>query len=122
MSNIKRFEEYEYEPLSKDIENDELEISDTDDEADFSEFEIESIIDIIHPDENGEYGNEIDEAITTHLGADSKDYKRGDTIYITALIRKKNSTSFNSPAKNAVLKCRITDIFFGLQYLKKVIN
>lgn len=86
------------------------------------DYEIESIIDFIKP-EDIDYGNElVESSITTHVGAEGKDYKRGDIIYISALIRKKGTTSFNSPAKTAVLKCRITDIYFGLQYLKKVIN
>lgn len=88
------------------------------------EFEIESILDVIvgQDKEEDKYGNSTDEAITTHLGPETRDYKRGETIYISALIRKKGTTSFNSPAKTAVLKCRIVDIYFGLQYLKKVIN
>jgi len=126
---IKKFIEYnknkksELEPLSDDIEIINIEGED-DDKFDDKEFEIESIIDVIKP-EDIEYGNEldIDESITTQAHTmDGKNYKRGDTIYITALLRKKGTTSFNSPSVQGVLKVRITDIYYGLQYLNKVIN
>ena len=117
---VKKFYEYKQEPLSNDIELVELEGEDSE-TLDMDEFEIESIIDVIIMDEK-DYDNNKSESVTTHAGIDGKNYKRGDTIYITALVRKKDSTSFNSPAKTGVLKCRIVDIYFGLQYLKKVIN
>jgi hypothetical protein len=50
-----------------------------------------------------------------------KTLKRGDTIYITALIRKKGA-SLTSPTSQAVIKVRIIDIYNGLSYLNKVIN
>ena len=45
----------------------------------------------------------------------------GDTIYITALIKKKG-ISFTAPATQAVLKVRVVDIYHGLSYLNKVLN
>ena len=126
---VKKYSEYIKEEnesdklseLSNDIELIEV---DGEEEFDIKEFEIDSIIDIIVP-EDREFGNsiELSEAVTTHVSpGGGKEYKRGQTIYITALLRKKGTTSFNSPAVQGVLKLRITDIFFGLQYLNKVIN
>lgn len=126
---IKKFTEYneskevEFEPLSDAIDLIKVDGVDVED-LDFKEFEIDSVIDIIKP-EDIEYGNgfDIDESITTNAHTmDGKNYKRGDTIYITALLRKKGTTSFNSPAVQGVLKVRITEIHYGLQYLNKVIN
>jgi hypothetical protein len=118
-NKIIKFNEYKEEKtLSDDIEIIDIE---NDEKIDFKEFEIEHIIDVILP-EDLEQGNSIEEAITTHVDGGGKDYKRGDTIYISAMIRKKGTSSFNSPSRTAVLKCRITDIFFGLKYLNKVIN
>lgn len=126
--NIKKFSEYnesketEFEPLSNDIELIEVDGEDID-KFDAKEFEIESIIDIIVP-EDRKFDNEleVDESITTAIATDGKHYKRGDVIYITALLRKKDTSSFNSPAVQGVLKVRITDIYYGLQYLNKVVN
>ena len=88
-----------------------------------SEFEIESVIDVIIGDDNIEYGNELTEAtISTHADVSKKQTKRGDIMYITALLRKRGTTSFNSPAVQGVLKVRVVDIYYGLQYLNKVVN
>jgi len=124
---IKRFSQYnenkkdELEPLSDDIELIEVDGEDGED-FDFKEFEIDSIIDVIVADDM-EYGNELVEAmISTHADVSKKETKRGDTLYITALLRKKGTTSFNSPAVQGVLKVRVVDIYYGLQYLNKVVN
>lgn len=124
---IKRFAQYNeskkdvLEPLSDDIELIEVEGEDGEN-FDFKEFEIESVIDVIVADDM-EYGNELVEAmISTHADVSKKATKRGDTLYITALLRKKDTTSFNSPAVQGVLKVRVVDIYYGLQYLNKVVN
>jgi len=51
----------------------------------------------------------------------NKDLKRGDIVYITAMIRKKGS-SMSSPTTQAVIKVRVVDIYNGFSYLNKVIN
>lgn len=51
----------------------------------------------------------------------NKEVKRGDVVYITALIRKKGQ-SLATPATQSVLKLRVVDIYNGLSYLNKVIN
>ena len=124
---IKKFSEYnesagtEFEPLSNDIDIIEIE-GDDGEKMDSSEYEIESIIDVIIGDDI-EFGNEMSEStISTHADVSMKETKRGDTMYITALLRKKGTTSFNSPAVQGVLKVRVVDIYYGLQYLNKVVN
>jgi len=109
---IKKFSDYNN--LSDDIEL----IKIDGEKLDFKEFEIESIIDIITLDTK----SKLSESITTAVATDGESYKRGDIIYITALLRKKGTSSFNSPAVQGVLKLRITDIYYGLQLLNKVIN
>lgn len=84
------------------------------------EYEIESVIDVfldpndIKLKESGIVG------ITTDLT--NKEVKRGDTIYITAMIRKSGSTSFSSPSIQSVLKLRVVDIYHGLSYLNKIVK
>ena len=85
------------------------------------EYEIESVIDVF-------FGNDKEEkivesgiiGITTDIS--NKEAKRGDTIYITAMLRKTGSNSFSSPSIQSVLKCRIVDIYHGLSYLNKLIK
>ena len=82
------------------------------------EYEIESIIDVFmeppHVKESGIVG------ITTDLT--NKDVKRGDYVYMTAMLRKNNKTSLSSPSIQAVLKLRVVDIYHGLSYLNKIIK
>jgi hypothetical protein len=103
--------------LSTDIENIvEIDI----DKIKNGEYEIESVIDVfldpndIKLQESGIVG------ITTDLT--NKDVKRGDLVYITAMIRKTGSTSFSSPSTQAVLKLRVVDIYHGLSYLNKILK
>ena len=115
MSRIKKYDE-----LSDDIKAEFLEIDV--EKIKNGEYEIESIIDIITdpkdlPKTVSESGGVMG------IGMDiNKAIKRGDTIYIVAMIRKSGSSSFSSPASQSVLKVRIIDIYNGLSYLNKVIN
>ena len=52
---------------------------------------------------------------TTDLGV--KQVKRGDIIWITAFIQKSSSTSWTAQTAQATLKCRIVDIYSGLNKL-----
>lgn len=112
----------EQEELSDDINDADLEIEG--EPAEKGDYEIESIIDVIvEPEEEKEYGNSIEEnSVTVQSDMTVKEAKRGDIIWITALLRRKGTTSFNSPAKQGVLKLRIVDIYYGLQYINKVLN
>lgn len=51
----------------------------------------------------------------------TKQVKRGDIIWVTAFIQKSGSTvSWSSQQSQAVLKCRIVDIYNGLNKLKYI--
>jgi len=122
--NKKDKSEDNQEELSDDIHDVDLEIDG--EKVENGDYEIESIIDVIIPDdekEKKEYGNSIEEnSVTVQSDMTVKKTKRGDIIWITALLRRKGTTSFNSPAKQGVLKLRVIDIFYGLQYINKVLN
>ncbi len=110
MNKIKKYDE-----LSSDIENKDLE---PEIQRLKGEYQIEEILDIFTdpkdiPVTEGAIG------INTDLSV--KEVKRGDYIWITALLRKQGH-SFTSPAVQGVIKLRVVDIFYGLQYLNKVIN
>ena len=108
-TKIKKFKD-----LSEDIEKKKLEIEFSKIES--GEFEIESIIDVFHdPKDIKENFVGLQSDLT------KKEVKRGDTIYITAMI-KKPGHSMTSPATQAVIKVRFVDIYQGLSYLNKVIN
>lgn len=133
--NIKKFNTFhenkseekksgDQEELSDDIHDIDLEIDG--EPAEKGDYEIESIIDVIVPEnekDKKEYGNSVEESsVTVQSDMTVKQAKRGDIIWITALLRRKGTTSFNSPAKQGVLKVRIIDIYYGLQYINKVLN
>ncbi|CAG7581570.1 MAG: hypothetical protein SLAVMIC_00907 [uncultured marine phage] len=108
------------ETLSDDV----LEVEVDGEEVDMKDYYIEDVLDVIIPDEK-EFGNSVEEnlnAIGVHSDLTVRQAKRGDIIWITALLRKKGTSSFTSPAVQGVLKVRIVDIYYGLQYLNKVIN
>ena len=105
--------------LSSDIENSIFDINI--EKIKSGEYEIDSIIDVF-------YGEEIEQKLTESgiigipTDLSNKDVKRGDVIYITAMLRKTGSTNFYSPSVASVLKLRIVDIFHGLSYLNKVLK
>lgn len=51
-----------------------------------------------------------------------KDIKRGQIIWLTALIQQKGTVSYSNQTSTCVLQCRIVNIFKGLNYLKNVIK
>lgn len=112
-SKIKKFNE-----LSDDLKNDIFEIESEIKGGD--KFEIESIIDIFLEPPTEE---KISESGMIAFNADltNKEVKRGDVVYITAMIKKPGS-SYTSPASQAILKMRIIDIYHGLSYLNKFIG
>ena len=107
---IKKFKE-----LSEDIEKKNLEVDIETIKS--GEIQIDSILDIFTEPEDSVHENYI--GVPNDLT--NKPIKRGDLIYITALIRKSGS-SMTSPATQAVIKLRVVDIYNGLSYLNKVIN
>ena len=48
-----------------------------------------------------------------------KQVKRGDTIWVTALLQRKGNTTYSSQ-NMGVLKCRVSDIYYGLNKLKSI--
>ena len=66
----------------------------------------------------------LDEAVLggPQFNADlgSKEVKRGDVIWVTALAQRPTTTSWNNQPSYHVLKCRIVDIFYGLNKLKTI--
>ena len=110
MGKIKKYNE-----LSSDIESNSVDIPI---EKLSGEYHIEEILDIFLdpkdiPVKEGMMG------INTDLS--NREIKRGELIYITALVRK-SGHSVTSPAVQCVIKLRVVDIYQGLQYLSKVIN
>ncbi len=127
MSKLKKFKEYSTNNKSKKIEDKELhnikrsyKNNLADDITSFdkdmldrivkladNEYEIVSVNDV-----SLENPKNISEA--TIINAElSGEVKRGDNLYITAMIKKKNAT-INSMC---VIKVRIVDMFQGLSYL-----
>ena len=104
-----------YDELSSDITDSNLE---DDIEKMKGEYQIEEILDIFTDPKDIPV---VEGAIGINTDLSVKEVKRGDTIWITALLRK-NGHSFTSPAVQGVIKLRVVDIYYGLQYLNKVIN
>jgi len=104
--------------LSSDLENPEFEISL--DALKSGEYVIDSIIDVFNEPEPEEH---LVESGLVAIDADltNKPIKRGDVVYITALVKKKGA-SMSSPASQSVLKLRVVDIYAGLNYLNKIMK
>lgn len=121
MSNsIKKFEEYTQDPLMDDI-NQEVE---DDNNFNSKDWEIEEVIDVLTEDPSKSEDNRIKEFVSEAITFDAnvpKDVKRGDYLWITAMIKKKD-TSYNNPGRQAVIKVRVTEIYYGLSHLNKVVN
>lgn len=109
MAKIKKYDE-----LSSDIEKDEFkqEIQKL-----VGEYHIEEILDIFTEPKD----DSVKEMIGVNPDLSKKNIKRGDLVYISALVRK-DGHSFSSPAVQSVIKLRVVDIYHGLQYLNKVLN
>lgn len=122
---IKKFEAYK-EYLADDI-HDEYE-SENDEDFDSKEWEVDHIIDIMDEDPTkseeesleSDDVSEIDENAITFDTNVPKDVRRGDYIWLTALLKRKGSP--NHPGRQGVIKARITEIFYGLAHLNKVMN
>jgi hypothetical protein len=49
--------------------------------------------------------------------------KRGNIIWLTALLKRSGSSqSFNTPSTTGVVKCRVVDIYYGLNKLKEIVK
>ena len=118
---VKKFKDYK--PLSNDISNDIKPSEGGEEDFEPKDWEIESIVDIQTEDpekSEEELLSNIEEAITFDMSV-PKDIKRGDYLWITALIKNKNG-GYNDPGRQAVIKVRVTELYYGLAHLNKVIN
>ena len=106
--------------LSNDIEDKDLEINIETIKS--GEYYIDSILDII-PDVETEFEEPISESGLVAVDADftNKPIKRGDVVYITALVKKKGA-SMSSPATQSVVKLRVVDIYPGLSKLNSIMK
>lgn len=112
---IKKFQE-----LSDDIEKEVLDLKDGEIKSKSNDkFEIESVIDVFTDPKDLPLTESGLVAINADLS--NKDIKRGDVVYITAMVRKEGQ-SFSSPSTQAVIKLRIVDIYHGLSYLNKIMK
>lgn len=114
---IKSFDKSkEFEPLSDDI----IAISKLDNgdyETVKGPIEIVKITGVITDENEIKKLNEIagGPVFSTDLGV--KQVKRGDVIWITAFIQKPGTQSWSNQQSQATLKCRIVDIYMGLNKL-----
>src|ERR1035437_3230909 len=70
-------------------------------------FEIESIIDVFLDPKDIPIGiREANVVGGVNVDLSVKEFKRGEYIWITALMRRPGTTSFNSPAIQGIVKCR----------------
>ena len=84
------------------------------------EWEIEKVISIIQPDFI-EKSLEAKSSSTPLMTDDVvKDVKRGDYLYITALLKPKNKSAAYNPGQIGVLKVKVVDLYYNLSALKYV--
>lgn len=109
-----------FSALSSDIENPELEINI--ENIKNGEYYIDSVIDVI-ADVDSELETPLTESglVATDADLTNKPVKRGDVVYITALVKKKGA-SMSSPASQSVIKLRVVDIYPGLSKLNSIMK
>lgn len=108
----------EFEPLSDDI----IAIQELEDgsiEKIKGPIEIIQVTGIITDEEKIKKLNEIAGGPVLSTDLALKQVKRGDTIWVTCLLQKPGTAVFNAQTMG-VLKCRISDIFFGLNILNTI--
>ena len=79
------------------------------------DYYIENILDII-TDEDEIAKNEAALVLDDSLAP--KNIKKGDYIWMTALLKKKGTESYTSQSYTATIKLRVDDIYNGLRNLK----
>lgn len=75
----------------------------------------------------GVLGEEEAEKLEEKIGLDLKtqiygDIKRGEVIWLTALLRRKGSANYTTQNSTGIIKCRVVDIYYGLNKLKDIIK
>jgi hypothetical protein len=120
----KKFDKtHEYQPLSNDIEiirkldNGEYEKTN----GDINIIQVTGVV--TDEEEIKKIENQLDERVSSapvfNTDLQVKKIKRGDTIWVTALLEKPNSTSWNAQSMG-VIKCRVVDYYYGLNKLKYI--
>jgi len=118
---VKKFKkDKEFEPLSDDI----IALQELDDgsvEKIKGPIEIINITGVITDDKKIK---KMEEAISGgpvfSTDFQTKEVKRGDIIWVTAFIKKPGTIAWSAQQSQAVLKCRIVDIYYGLNKLKYI--
>lgn len=108
----------EFQPLSDDI----IAVKELEDgsiEKIKGPIEIVQVTGIITDKEKIKKLNEISGGPVLNTDLSLKQVKRGDTVWITCLLQKPGTAVFNAQTMG-VLKCRISDIFFGLNILNSI--
>lgn len=117
---VKKFDKTkEYQPLSDDI----IALAKLD-TGEYEEIEgpisISQITGIVtDPEEIKEIENAVKENVTLDTSLILKDVKRGQIIYLTALLEKSKTSSWNAQTMG-VVKCRIVDYYYGLNKLRTI--
>lgn len=136
--SIKNFEEFELEHTSVQEKNDDNQNLSDDvtvfqkdadgniEKLDTKEWEISKIVDVIKDqDEIDDIEKQLSEknvGFQLSSDLDAKDLKRGDTIYLTAILAPKNKSVAYSPGTMGVIKARIVDMYYGLNKLKSLMG
>jgi hypothetical protein len=113
---IKKFDKTKtYEPLSDDIIA--LNKLDTGEYEEITEpIEIVQITGMITDEEEIK---QLEESFVLDTSVTIKDIKRGDTIWMTALLQRTSGSSINSQ-KLGVVKVRVVDYYWGLNKLNQI--
>lgn len=122
MIKIKRFNENKKDKEEKKskLSSEILEIDDKGEIKPIKEpVEIEQIVDIIK-DES--LINKIEENMTIDTSVSVGEVKRGQIIYLTALLKRPHQTTPFNQTTMGVLKVRVIDYFYGLNKLKQVMR
>lgn len=81
--------------------------------------EIEQVIDIVKDKREIE---KIEENITIDTNVSVGEVKRGDILYLTALLKRTHQTTPFNQTTMGVLKVRVIDYYYGLNKLKQVMK
>ena len=84
--------------------------------------EIVKVLDIVKDEKEIKKIEEVASTPVVNTDISLKTVKRGDIIYVTALLEKPGSKASWTSQTMGVLKCRIVDFYYGLNILNQVMN
>lgn len=109
----------EFQPLSNDI----IALSKLDN-GDYEKvkgtIKIVQITGVINDEDEIKKLDEIAGGPVLNTDISLKQVKRGDTVWLTALLQKPSSSTVYNTQTYGVLKCRIVDIYYGLNKLNQM--